>query len=96
MIADRRRLAFVTFNTRPLHSFDRIVGDRIRVTEMLEEGRERGELPANRRSGELAILEVFAPGNDVRTFYDPKFFRPRDPGEAHEFADVVLVDALGK
>jgi hypothetical protein len=37
VVADRRRLAFAALGPRPLHAFDRIVGDGVLVAEILEQ-----------------------------------------------------------
>ena len=37
MIADRRRLAFAALGLRPLHAFDRIMGDGVFFAEIFEQ-----------------------------------------------------------
>ena len=43
-VAQSRRLAGLALNSRPLHAFDRVVGDSVLVTQVLEQRGEGGQL----------------------------------------------------
>jgi hypothetical protein len=95
MIADRRRLAFGTFRHRPLDTFDRIVGDGIFLTEVLEQRSQRGEPVPDCAATTFAPFQLFAPGDDMRTRDDAEFLRRGYAGEAHEISDCSFIGTLG-
>ena len=69
VIAERRRLAFAAFRLRPLHAFDRVVGDGVALAEIFEQRGQRREPVADRaaaagRAG--SAHQVVAPGDDMR------------------------------
>ena len=94
-ITDRRRLALVALHLRPLNALDRVVGDRIGLGEVFEQGGEGGELAPDRGSGQLAPLEILAPGEHVGPGDQAQLRRRRDANKAHEFLQVILVGAAG-
>ena len=58
MVADRRRLAFAAFGSRPLDALDRIVGDRVLLAQIFEQRGERGQAVADRRAAEFAPAQL--------------------------------------
>jgi hypothetical protein len=91
MIAERRRLAFVSFHLRPLYAFDGVMGDDIGLAQLIEQGRERRELAAHRRAGQPSRFQLLAPRDDVRSIDDAKVGRIRNANERHELAQTVGV-----
>jgi hypothetical protein len=72
MVAERRRLAFIGVGPRPLDAFDRIVGHRVTVTEILIQRSGTGwqhyrRSTAVKTSGgpELASLSAFCAESGV-------------------------------
>ena len=95
VVADRRRLAFAAFGSRPLHPFDRIVGDGVLLAKVFEQRGHRGEPMADRRAAEIASAQLVAPGDQMRAGHDAEFLRPLDAGEAHEVLHGGLIGAAG-
>lgn len=81
-IADRRRLAFVGLRGRPLDAVHRVQVNCVRLAQVFKERRHRRQLPPNGRRRQVASLQVFPPGDDMR---------PRDRADGGE---VVHVDAV--
>ena len=92
-IPERRRLALVAFDLGPFHALDRIRRHRILIAEVFKQGGEGGQLAPDRRAGELAPLEVLAPGEDMRAGDEPQFRRRGDADEGHELLQVIAVRA---
>ena len=69
------RAAFVVVGHWPLDAVDRIAGDGVVLAEIIEQGRERRELAADAGRGELAGLEVLAPGDHVSAGDGPQLRR---------------------
>ena len=92
MIAERRRLAFAAFRSRPLDAFDRVMGDGVFLAQIFEQRGQRGEPVPDGAAAESAAGQVVAPGDDVRAGHGAEFLRAIDAGEAHEILDRVFVD----
>jgi hypothetical protein len=78
---------------RALHPLHRVVGHRIRITEVLEERAERRELAPNGRATQLPPLQVLPPGEHVRPGHLPELLGLSDPHEPYELVDVDPVAA---
>ena len=65
-IAERWCLAFVAFDLGTLHTVDRVGGHGVLFTEVFKQRGEGCQLATQGAAGELAPLEVFAPGQNVR------------------------------
>ena len=92
-IPERRRLAFIAFDFRSLHTLDRIRRHRILITQVFKEGGEGSQFAPNRGACELAPLEVFAPGEDVCAGDALELLRRRNSDEGHELLQVIAVRA---
>jgi hypothetical protein len=93
-VTERRREAFIAIcYFRSLYTLDGIVHHGVAFVEIFKQGRDRGELAANGGAFASPPLQIFAPGNQMRTRHDTKYFRVRDACEAHEVLEVVLVGA---
>jgi hypothetical protein len=92
-VAQRRRLALVALDFRALYPLHRVVGHRIRITEVLEERGERGELAPNGSTAELPALQVLPPGEHVRAGEGTKRLGRFDSHKPHELVDVDPVGA---
>ena len=90
-ICDRRRLPLIALDLRPLDPLHRIVRHSIGLAQVLEDRGERGELPPDRRPGELPPPQVLAPCNDMRPRHAPKLLCLHDPHEPHELVEVSPV-----
>jgi hypothetical protein len=64
-ITQGRRAAFIAIGHGALDAVDRIAGDGVIFTEIVEPGREGRELATDAEVSEFALFEVLAPGNDL-------------------------------
>lgn len=62
---------------------------------MFEQGSQRGQLPADGGTAELAHFQRFAPGQNVGAGDGAKILRLMDADKLHEVAQVVFVSAPG-
>ncbi len=90
-IPDGRRLALVGVARRPLHSPQRIEGHGVPLTQMIEQARQRRQLPPDGGRRVATPLQLLAPGERVGAGHQPELPRPHDAHERHELADVALV-----
>ena len=65
------------------------------LTEIIEESRECGELAADGGSGQFAVLEMLAPGDDVSARYETKLDRMLRAGEGRKLPNVNFISAAG-
>jgi hypothetical protein len=63
------------------------------LAEIVEQGGERQELAANAGSGELSLLEVLAPGDDVGAGDGAQLGDTTQAGEGDELLDIDLIGA---
>jgi hypothetical protein len=63
VVAERRRLAFAAFCPGPLDAFDRIVGDGVRLAEILEQRRDRREPMPDRAAAKPAARQLVTARN---------------------------------
>jgi hypothetical protein len=94
-IAQSRRAAFIAIGHGALDAVDRIAGDGVVLAEIIEQGGERRELAADAGVGELAFLEVLAPGDDVGAGDGAQPGDAAEAGEGDELLDVDLVSPAG-
>jgi hypothetical protein len=90
-IAERRSRAFVAGGHGALDAVDRIAGDGVVLTEIIEQGGERRELAADAGRGKLAFLEVLAPGNDGGTGDGAQLRNAAETSKADELLHIDLV-----
>ena len=91
----RRGLALVGLLLGPRHALDRVVGDRVLVAEVVEDGGEGRELPPDGRRGQGASLQILALGDDVGAGHGAEFLGPLDTDERGEVSQIVLVGPAG-
>jgi hypothetical protein len=60
-VTKRRRAAFIAVGHGPLYPVDRVAGGRVALAEVIEQGRERGELAADRGRCQSAFFHILAP-----------------------------------
>jgi hypothetical protein len=78
-----------------LDAVDRIVRDGVALAEIIEQGRQRRELAADAGRGELAGLEMLAPGDHMSTRDGPELRRMVQPGEIGKLPNIVFISASG-
>jgi hypothetical protein len=94
-IAQGRGEALIIVGLGALHAIHRIVGHCVVLTQIIKEGRERGEFTSDRRRRQFPPLYVLTPGDDVRAGDDPELFRAGDPDEGGEILDVLPIGPAG-
>ena len=94
-VAQRRRRSFIGGRAWTFDAINWVAGDGIALTQILEQRRQRRELPPDGRPGQLAGLEAFPPGDDMCPGEGPDLSRMLEAGKAEELADVGLVGAPG-
>lgn len=94
-VAQGGRGSFVHVSARALDAIDRVPGDGVAFAQIVEQRRERRELPPARRPGQVSSFEGLAPGDDMRPGDRAEPSRAGEPGEGDEVADVGLVGAPG-
>ena len=72
MVSERRRLALIAFDSRPLHALDRVVRHGVALAQVLEQGGEGGQAVTQRLAAQTAAGQVVAPGDHVRAGHLPK------------------------
>jgi hypothetical protein len=89
-IAERRRQAFIAIRHWPLHAIDRIAGDGIGLTEVIEQCRQRRELAADGRRRQFAGFEMLAPGDHMSAADAAQFGEAAQAGESYKLSTSFL------
>ncbi len=74
-ITNGRGGSFVAIGLGPLRTFNRIMGDRIVLTQMIKEGREGRELAPDRGRAGFLRFQFLALGQDMGTGHRAHGFR---------------------
>ena len=74
VIAKGRRLAFAALHLRPLHAFDRVVGDGVLLAEIFEQRGERREPVPDGAAAEAALRQLVTPSDDMDAGDGAEFF----------------------
>ncbi len=77
----------VAISYRPPDAADRIAGDGIAFAQIIE---QRRELAPDAGGGEVAGLEVLAPGDDLSAGDDTQLDGPRRPAEVLNSSTSIL------
>jgi hypothetical protein len=92
VIAEGRGLAFVALYTGPFDAVHRVAAsDRSVFQEVIEEAGQRGQFAANGGSGQAAVLQIGAPGQDVRPSDLAKVIGAGQPYKGGEIRQVILI-----
>ena len=94
-VAQGRRLAFVRPFARALDTRHRIEGDGVGVAQILKEGREGSQRPADARIRLLTRKQRIAPGDHMRAGDEPQLLRGAESDKAHKVGDIALIGAPG-
>ena len=102
-VRQRRGQPLGVAGPRPLHPVRRVVADRVLLAQVVEQGRQRRELAADRGRRERPPLQVFAPGDQVGAGDRSevlRFVEAREGGEVFHVAPVgptgFLVPEVGE
>jgi hypothetical protein len=90
-----RRLAFVIVGFGALDAAHRVVADRVKFAEVVEERGHRRQLAPDGTGRQAAALEVFSSSDEVGAGDLPHFLRALDAREGREFFHVTAVGAPG-
>ena len=94
MITQCRRLAFVAFDLGSFHPVHGIApSDRIAFQEVIKEAGQRCEFASDRGSSQTALLELGAPGQDMRPGDHTKLIGRSQTNKSAEVFQIILVGA---
>lgn len=96
VITEGRRLAFVSFNLRTLYPVHWVSAcDSVGIEQVIEQAGQGRQLAADGGTGQAALFQLAAPGEDVGAGDRTKLIGRVDAKKAAEVLDVTLVSAAG-